>query len=94
MKIKYATPSEYIDAIYKDNITYPTKKDDFFPYADYTDAYWSGYFTSRVSIKGLVRDGGRWLQSVRTHLALLKMSNASSYLNSNLNESEQAITMV
>lgn len=84
--VKYATPGEYISAISKEGLQYPTKTDDFFPYADYDDAYWSGYFTSRVGIKGFVRDTGRWLQAVRTKLALLKLSNQSPYLNSHLNE--------
>ena len=34
MKFKYATPSEYISAIKLEKNTYPTKSDDFFPYAD------------------------------------------------------------
>jgi lysosomal alpha-mannosidase len=34
VKILYSTPGDYIEAIHKEQATYPTKKDDFFPYAD------------------------------------------------------------
>jgi hypothetical protein len=91
LNVKYATPSEYIKAINDEGLTYPSKTDDFFPYADYTDGYWSGYFTSRVAVKGFVRDTGRWVQGVRTKLALLKLSNTSSYLNSHLDDLENSI---
>ena len=30
---------------------YPIKSDDFFPYASGLHSYWTGYFTSRPSIK-------------------------------------------
>lgn len=30
----YSTPSLYLEEIHKQNITWPTKQDDFFPYAD------------------------------------------------------------
>lgn len=53
--LKYATPAEYISAINKENNVYPTKTDDFYPYADGSHQYWTGYFTSRVSIKSLVK---------------------------------------
>lgn len=53
--IKYSTPSEYINIIQKEGNTYPTKKDDFFPYADVVYGYWTGYFTSRTALKGFIR---------------------------------------
>ena len=33
---------------------YPIKSDDFFPYASGLHSYWTGYFTSRPSIKVIV----------------------------------------
>ena len=33
---------------------YPIKSDDFFPYASGLHSYWTGYFTSRPSIKVVV----------------------------------------
>ena len=61
VKIMYSTPSEYLAEVNKQNITFPTKTDDFFPYADGENAYWTGYFTSRVALKGYVRTTGRYL---------------------------------
>ncbi|KAL1314516.1 hypothetical protein HN51_041317 [Arachis hypogaea] len=51
----YSTPSIYTDAKYATNETWPIKTDDYFPYADNANAYWTGYFTSRPAIKRYVR---------------------------------------
>ena len=53
--LKYSTPSEYVDAIAAYNVTWPTKYDDMFPYADTPDSYWTGYFSSRANDKQQVR---------------------------------------
>jgi len=36
-------------------LTWTLKTDDFFPYGDKPWSYWTGYFTSRVGLKGYVR---------------------------------------
>lgn len=51
----YSTPSIYTDAQHATNEQWPLKSDDFFPYADKPNAYWTGYFTSRPALKGYVR---------------------------------------
>ena len=51
----YSTPSQYIDAINRYNVTWPTKYDDGFPYSDKANSYWTGYFTSRPNFKQYVR---------------------------------------
>ena len=61
----YSTPRAYIKQINSENNEYQTKTDDFFPYADREHSYWIGYFTSRVAVKGFVRDFGRWLQAMK-----------------------------
>jgi len=53
----YSTPGIYLDAIKAQNLSYPVKYDDMFPYADSENNYWTGYFTSRANSKGQVRDG-------------------------------------
>ncbi|KAK9749896.1 hypothetical protein RND81_02G158800 [Saponaria officinalis] len=52
----YSTPSIYTDAKYAANEAWPIKTDDFFPYADRVNAYWTGYFTSRPALKRYVRE--------------------------------------
>ncbi|XP_058102934.1 alpha-mannosidase At3g26720-like isoform X1 [Magnolia sinica] len=51
----YSTPSIYTDAKHAANESWPLKTDDYFPYADHANAYWTGYFTSRPALKGYVR---------------------------------------
>ncbi|XP_011083026.1 probable alpha-mannosidase At5g13980 [Sesamum indicum] len=51
----YSTPSLYTDTKHALNESWPLKTDDYFPYADRINAYWTGYFTSRPAIKGYVR---------------------------------------
>mmetsp|Transcript_5906 Transcript_5906/g.5147 ORF Transcript_5906/g.5147 Transcript_5906/m.5147 type:complete len:150 (+) Transcript_5906:844-1293(+) len=65
MHIDYSTPDKYVDEINGLGKTYPFKYDDFFPYADDEDSYWTGYFTSRVGTKGYVRKTGRFTQAVK-----------------------------
>ncbi|CAK9863623.1 unnamed protein product [Sphagnum jensenii] len=61
----YSTPSIYLDAKYTANETWPLKTGDFFPYADKAHCYWTGYFTSRSSLKGYVRKLSGFLQAAR-----------------------------
>ncbi|KAG5394876.1 hypothetical protein IGI04_024839 [Brassica rapa subsp. trilocularis] len=56
LNVLYSTPSIYTDAKYAANESWPLKTDDFFPYADKPNAYWTGYFTSRPAFKRYVRD--------------------------------------
>ncbi|KAJ6403836.1 hypothetical protein OIU84_012101 [Salix udensis] len=51
----YSTPSIYTDVKYAADEEWPLKTEDFFPYADHPNAYWTGYFTSRPAFKGYVR---------------------------------------
>ena len=47
----YSTPSEYINALKEEKVTWPVRYDDMFPYADQSEDYWTGYFTSRADAK-------------------------------------------
>ncbi|KAK1423560.1 hypothetical protein QVD17_18864 [Tagetes erecta] len=51
----YSSPSIYTDAKFASNMSWPLKTDDYFPYADGADSYWTGYFTSRPALKGYIR---------------------------------------
>ena len=85
VKLIYSTPADYIHDLHENSsqTVFPSKTDDFFPYADRQNAYWTGYFTSRTAVKGFVRDFGRFLQAARKHISELKMSDASTYVKNN-----------
>lgn len=51
----YSTPSIYTDVKNAANESWPLKTDDYFPYADKENAYWTGFFTSRPALKRYVR---------------------------------------
>ncbi|GAB1602915.1 lysosomal alpha-mannosidase-like [Argonauta hians] len=56
LNLIYSTPSCYLKQLNRANISWPVKKDDFLPYADRMHSYWTGYFTSRPTIKYYVRE--------------------------------------
>lgn len=43
-------------------MTWPTKTDDFFPYSSDPHAFWTGYYTSRPTLKRFERIGNHFLQ--------------------------------
>lgn len=69
----YSTPSCYLKSLYDSNITWPTKSDDFFPYASDPHAYWTGYFSSRPTIKRFERVGNHFLQVCKQLSATAKV---------------------
>lgn len=84
IKMIYSTPSQYLKALNSKNITFPKNVDDFFPYADRPNAFWTGYFTSRVSQKGYTRHSGRLFQNIRRLVAQKLLSDSSVYLKKQL----------
>lgn len=46
-------------------VTWKTKTDDFFPYADCPHCYWTGYFTSRTAFKRFERVASSFLLAAR-----------------------------
>ncbi|XP_076949600.1 alpha-mannosidase At3g26720-like [Bidens hawaiensis] len=72
----YSTPSIYTDAKYATDETWPLKTDDFFPYADKVNTYWTGYFTSRPTFKGYVRTMSAYYVAAR-QLEFYKGRNGS-----------------
>ena len=62
LKLQYSTPSEYIDAIHRKKDIFTVSKselynEDMFPYGsvDSYPAIWTGYFTSRPTLKRTAR---------------------------------------
>ncbi|XP_072399843.1 lysosomal alpha-mannosidase-like isoform X2 [Diabrotica undecimpunctata] len=69
----YSTPSCYVKAIYdetKGKKKWFVKQDDFFPYASDPHAFWTGYFTSRPTLKRFEREGNNFLQICKQLYAL------------------------
>ncbi|XP_071747296.1 lysosomal alpha-mannosidase-like [Lepeophtheirus salmonis] len=66
INILYSTPSCYAKAV-KASMkgSFPIKTDDFFPYSNDPHSYWTGYFTSRPSLKGMIRVSNNILQACK-----------------------------
>ena len=77
VKAQYSTPSLYVEAKNRANLTWSVKTDDIFPYADGPDAYWTGYFTSRPALKKYVRVQSAFLQVAR-HIDLFTGGNGTA----------------
>lgn len=61
----YSTPTQYASAKHSYGERWPLKQDDFFPYADFPHALWTGYFTSRPASKAFIRGATSYLQAAR-----------------------------
>ena len=72
----YSTPSIYLKAKNAEQTAWSVKTDDFFPYADGPDAYWTGYFTSRPALKRYIRLQSAFLQVAR-HMELFSGGDGS-----------------
>lgn len=86
----YSTPSCYLKSLYDTNISWPTKNDDFFPYASDPHSFWTGYFTSRPTLKRYERIGNHYLQVSFT----LKIINSILKTNAILSETENSDSCV
>ena len=62
MKMIYSTPSQYFESVLKSGAKFDTHSNyDFFPYADNAHCYWTGYFSSRANLKGLIKQLGLYV---------------------------------
>ncbi|XP_018323399.1 lysosomal alpha-mannosidase-like isoform X2 [Agrilus planipennis] len=88
----YSTPSCYLNAVHdessKKKLTWPVKTDDFFPYASDDHSYWTGYFTSRPTIKRFEREGNNFLQVCKQLYALAGLGSEEE---DNLNSLREAM---
>jgi lysosomal alpha-mannosidase len=78
INVMYSTPSIYAKYVNEGGIKLTLKTDDFFPYADAPWNYWSGYFTSRPSLKGYVRKTNSDLQACKQLEAITPQFNMGS----------------
>jgi lysosomal alpha-mannosidase len=70
IELIYSTPRMYIDALKEEDLVWPTKYDDIFPYADNDQSFWTGYFSSRANDKKYFRDASHTLHSSNKLFAL------------------------
>ncbi|KAL4477150.1 hypothetical protein ABPG72_008884 [Tetrahymena utriculariae] len=91
MVIQYSTPSQYLKEVNKLQKKWPVNNHDFFPYADTQNAYWTGYFTSRPSLKGLTKESGRYLQAIRNILSFEHISRRTQQLESYSDKIQQSL---
>ncbi|XP_070524278.1 lysosomal alpha-mannosidase isoform X4 [Cardiocondyla obscurior] len=75
VNVIYSTPSCYLKALNDLKVQWPTKSDDFFPYASDPHSYWTGYFSSRPTLKYFEREGNNLLQVSKQLIALTNLKN-------------------
>lgn len=63
MTFVMSTPGRYVDALKKENVTWPVQYDDFMNYYEKKEMnsgsafeFWSGYYTSRPDFKKHIKD--------------------------------------
>jgi len=78
VELIYSTPSMYVDAVNKENIEWPTKYDDMFPYADSETSWWTGYFSSRANSKGYIRRASSNLHASNKLFSLASIDQMTS----------------
>ncbi|CDW74355.1 glycosyl hydrolases family 38 protein [Stylonychia lemnae] len=87
IQLVYSTPGSYLDAKKSDNLIFPVKYDDMFPYAGNEDDYWTGYFTSRPNSKKQIKDfsGNFHAFTKLTTMKVLDQSVSNDTVNQILN---------
>ncbi|XP_018301818.1 lysosomal alpha-mannosidase isoform X1 [Mycetomoellerius zeteki] len=75
VNVIYSTPLCYLKALNDLNLQWSTKSDDFFPYASDPHSYWTGYFSSRPTVKYFEREGNNMLQASKQLIALTNLKN-------------------
>jgi len=71
-----ALNDEHHKAAAVNKTAWPKKTDDFFPYGSEDYQYWTGYFTSRPTLKYMIRQGSNLLQSCKQMVSVLKGKGA------------------
>mmetsp|Transcript_3417 Transcript_3417/g.9779 ORF Transcript_3417/g.9779 Transcript_3417/m.9779 type:complete len:702 (-) Transcript_3417:135-2240(-) len=61
----YSNPEIYTDAKYLEGVKRPVKTDDFMPLANNAQSYWTGFFSSRPTLKRYERVQAGYLQAAR-----------------------------
>jgi len=87
MKMIYSTPTQYFDSVLNSGAKFDKHSNyDFFPYADNAHCYWTGYFTSRANLKGLIKQLGLYINIINKLLFQLFMDKEMMTKNKNMIE--------
>jgi alpha-mannosidase len=54
--LQFSTPSDYVAAVKAEKVAWPVRYEDAMPYGEYTNDFWTGYFSSRPAAKKEIRD--------------------------------------
>ena len=93
MKMIYSTPSQYFDSVLKSGVKFEKFSNcDFFPYADNEHCYWTGYFSSRANLKGLIKQLGLYINIINK--MLFQIFFDTEKMKKNKKTIEQAIKCV
>ncbi|RWS16012.1 lysosomal alpha-mannosidase-like protein, partial [Dinothrombium tinctorium] len=72
----YSSPSCYLKSLYESRRQWPVKLDDFFPYADKFNSYWSGYYTSRPALKYHIEYANNIMQAAKQLTVLANLAES------------------
>jgi len=87
MKMVYSTPTQYFDSVLKSGVKFEKHSNyDFFPYADNAHCYWTGYFSSRANLKGLIKQLGLYINIINKLLFQIFMDKENMKKNKNMIE--------
>jgi len=75
VNLLYSTPATYANARLTNAPPLRLRIGDIFPYADGPHSVWSGYFTSRPSLKGYVRESAAVFQMAKQAQAFATVNN-------------------
>ena len=87
MKMIYSTPTQYFDSVLNSGAKFDKHSNyDFFPYADNAHCYWTGYFTSRANLKGLIKQLGLYINIINKLLFQIFMDKEKMKKNKKMIE--------
>ena len=87
MKMIYSTPTQYFDSVLNSGAKFDKHSNyDFFLYADNAHCYWTGYFTSRANLKGLIKQLGLYINLINKLLFQIFMDKEKMKKNKKMIE--------
>ena len=69
LTFQYSTPTQFLNALKTDNVSWPTKYDDGFPYSDNLEDFWTGFFSNRPNKKKQIKDVSAYFHSSQKLMA-------------------------